>query len=147
MTIDRILPNLYISDIEGAYNFAELQKNKINAVVNVAYEIPCNTHQNRIPCYHFTWDDNVNYNIYQYFNTITELIHKLIGSGKNVLVHCHAGISRSASAIIAYLIRYYNKSYYEAYTWVRSRRIIIRPNPSFKRQLITYWHEFKAKKN
>jgi len=34
-----------------------------------------------------------------------EFIAKHVNSGRNVLVHCFAGISRSVSAVIAYMIK------------------------------------------
>jgi protein-tyrosine phosphatase len=43
----------------------------------------------------------------------------------NVLVHCMAGISRSVTLIIAYLIKYLNKSFDEAYHFMKVKRKIV----------------------
>lgn len=60
-----------------------------------------------------------------------------------VLVHCHAGISRSVSLILAYLIITQGFSFNEALDMVKKSRPIANPNPGFKNQLITMWTSLK----
>jgi protein-tyrosine phosphatase len=43
----------------------------------------------------------------------------------NVLVHCMAGISRSVTLIMAYLMKYENKSFDEAYHFMKVKRKIV----------------------
>ena len=59
-----------------------------------------------------------------------------------MLVHCYAGISRSATIVIAYLLRKYNYSLDNVITMVKRRRskvainfIQINPNKGFIEQL------------
>ena len=56
----------------------------------------------------------------------------------NVLIHCHAGVSRSATVLIAYLMRKEGVGLKEADGMVRRRREIIRPNKGFVEQLKVY---------
>lgn len=53
----------------------------------------------------------------------------------NVLVHCNAGVSRSASVVIAYLILYQKLSFEDAFDVVKKARPCIRPNDGFMVQL------------
>jgi len=62
-------------------------------------------------------------------------IDKSLKSGKNVLVHCQQGISRSASIVIAYLIKTYHMSYDSAFNHVKKSRACIKPNSGFVRCL------------
>lgn len=55
--------------------------------------------------------------------------------GTNVLVHCHAGISRSASIVIYYLMRSRGWGYDRALSYLRDIRPIVRPNDWYERQL------------
>ena len=52
-----------------------------------------------------------------------------------VLVHCHAGVSRSATAVIAHLMRSWQCKYEIAEVYVRAKRNVIYPNSAFVRQL------------
>jgi atypical dual specificity phosphatase len=52
-----------------------------------------------------------------------------------VLVHCTAGISRSATVVIAYLMRRFACSFLSAYAFVAEKRPVICPNSGFQEQL------------
>ncbi|KAI3383120.1 hypothetical protein SNEBB_004480 [Seison nebaliae] len=54
-----------------------------------------------------------------------------------ILIHCHAGISRSPTLVIAYLMKHYAMRMKEAYDVVKAARSIICPNLSFLGQLLT----------
>ena len=54
---------------------------------------------------------------------------------RNILVHCAAGVSRSASFTIAYLMRKKGMGFEEAHKLVKEKRKIIRPNSYFVEQL------------
>ena len=62
-------------------------------------------------------------------------IDDCIRSGKNILIHCMAGVSRSASVLINYLMKKYDMEYDDAYKYLISKRSIVMPNESFKNQL------------
>ena len=59
-------------------------------------------------------------------------------SDGKVLVHCRAGMSRSATMCIAYLIKHNHWSMDKAYEFVKSRRPQIAPNFSFMVQMIEF---------
>jgi protein-tyrosine phosphatase len=51
------------------------------------------------------------------------------------MVHCLAGVSRSVSLSIAFLIKHKGMAYKEAYALIKGRRKIIHPNDGFIEQL------------
>ncbi|TMS04949.1 Dual specificity protein phosphatase 19 [Larimichthys crocea] len=61
--------------------------------------------------------------------------HKQDGA---VLVHCNAGVSRSSSIVIGYLMLKEGLSFDDAYSQVKLARPSIRPNPGFYQQLQSY---------
>ncbi len=58
-----------------------------------------------------------------------------------VLVHCAAGVSRSASTVIAYIMKKRGWGFNETFNYVKKRRPIICPNYGFQRQLNQYEKE------
>lgn len=66
---------------------------------------------------------------------ITQDIYSSLTSGVNVCVHCKAGISRSSSVILDYLLTYHFKNFDDAYKYLLACRPIIEPNPGFMKLL------------
>ncbi|CAD8120008.1 unnamed protein product [Paramecium sonneborni] len=56
----------------------------------------------------------------------------------NVLVHCHAGKSRSSAIVISYLMKKRNLNLEQALIYVKYQRPIVSPNPGFIKQLLLY---------
>ena len=48
-------------------------------------------------------------------------MRQAISSGGKILVHCYAGVSRSASMVIAYFMAEKNMSFSEAFSFVKSK--------------------------
>ena len=62
-----------------------------------------------------------------------------------VLVHCKMGMSRSASSVVAYLMKEYKMVNDQALEHVRKARPIVQPNDSFAKQLVEYNGILQAK--
>ena len=54
------------------------------------------------------------------------------------MIHCIAGISRSATITLAYLVKHERARLSEAFAYVRERRGAVRPNDAFYRALCAY---------
>ena len=69
--------------------------------------------------------------ITKYFEETYDFIEK----NEKIFVHCQLGISRSASIVLAYLMRKNKMVYEEAFQFVKLKRSVINPNSGFINQL------------
>ncbi len=86
-------------------------------------------------------EDAPEQSIVQQLERNAAIIRRHLAQGKNVFVHCHAGMSRSATVIAFYLWKYglpkkKKPSLLEVFRYLRQKRPIIRPNFGFIRQLV-----------
>ena len=73
-----------------------------------------------------------------HFDATHAWIAKALSEGGVVLVHCRAGVSRSASIVIAYLMKELKLDFNTAYKLVLAARPIVSPNEGFEKQLRFY---------
>jgi protein-tyrosine phosphatase len=78
--------------------------------------------------------DDSSENIFKYFK---EAI-KYIESSKKIYVHCMAGVSRSPTIVIAYLMWKDKLTFNDAYWKVCNKRKFIYPNEGFRNQLMKF---------
>lgn len=95
--------------------------------------------------------DYPSFSLEPYFEQVTDFIESQL-QVTNVLVHCMAGISRSVSFTIAYLMKYKGLKFDEALSLIQSRRSIViysltqaNPNDGFVTQLKRYRKYLKSK--
>ena len=162
MSINEIIPHLYVSNWEASDNPKILKKYNIKAVITLETRPKSNSildyyDRHNINHMYVYIPDSPNADISEHFDETYEFIKFHISRGENVLVHCWAGVSRSATTALNYIIR----SSYEAgevYTcpckfleavleYAVSQRSIIHPNKGFLKQLlmsaIKYQNEMK----
>lgn len=133
--MNNIIDNIYIGNIESGTNHELLKKHNIIAIVNLSNSK--NNYPKDIQIMNIMIDDAYNIDITSYLEDAYNFIEKYNKDG-NVLVHCRAGISRSSSVVIHYIMKKYNKSYQEALSFVKEKRSIVQPNDGFMRQLVKY---------
>jgi len=133
--ITEVVENLYISGLESRQ--AILNKG-IRCVINISSECPIQDLGSTIEYEKVSILDLPTTSIQPYFDRLTDRIEDNLQQGIKTLVHCYVGRSRSASIILAYLMKYKQMSLREAFYYLRSRRPIIGPNFGFIKQLIEY---------
>jgi atypical dual specificity phosphatase len=153
--ISQITSSIYLSGFRGASNLDELKKRNIKYIVNCTKSVSNYFEKKDCGCGLLNQttsssnDDDIQYlrvpiddmfyeNISNYFDTTYEFIEKSVRENKGILVHCHAGISRSSTILIAYFMRLNKWTYKEAYDFVKSKRSIIDPNIGFKKSLLEF---------
>ncbi|CAG8681443.1 5229_t:CDS:1 [Funneliformis mosseae] len=83
--------------------------------------------------------DDPSSNIYKHFGECIGFIENAKSTNGRVYIHCQAGISRSVTIVIAYLMSSQKISYKQALDLVKEKRRIARPNFGFIQQL----HKFE----
>lgn len=141
--ITKIKEYLYLGCMDRAKDFGNISG--ITHVINLTDDIP-NYHEH-VKYLNIFVNDHPNENISVYFESVCEYIHKErhLNPNLKILVHCHAGISRSPTIVIAYLMRAENMTFTDAYNYVAKRRAFIRPNNGFVKQLKMFEIEKKLK--
>jgi len=133
--MSKILDWLYLGDVDDAHSHSWLHKHGITHVLNCAEELP-NFHKECFVYMHCKLDDDPEQSLKNCLTRTFNFIEKARKTKNGrVLVHCYAGISRSASIVIHYLMRYYGMSFEQAKQFVKSKRSKIDPNKGFKHQL------------
>jgi len=93
---------------------------------------------------HFPLKDTPQENLIDYLAESFDFIETALSQNKQVLIHCDAGVSRSASVVIAYLMRKYGNTIQEAHNLVQQKRPCI-DIQNFAQQLQHYEQELKIK--
>ena len=140
----QILPFLYLGSEYHATNTEWLNKCGIEAILNVSNRYP-EIDETQFEYKHFPVRDSGDSDITSIFNDSFDFINNVRESGRKLLVHCQAGISRSATICIAYLMLIEGRTMEEAIKYVRSSRKCINPNFGFMGQLYEYEKELKSK--
>ena len=133
-----IVPKLYLGDLVTARTIPLLGSFEITAVVNCMGPASGTgaLYYGDGFCYtQFDFDDEEEFQIAPHFRAASQAISAALQANRSVLVHCSAGVSRSASITIAHLMITNNWSLRKAYEVVAEGRPFILPNKGFVAQL------------
>jgi protein-tyrosine phosphatase len=123
-----------------ATNWKVVRDLKLTHIINISVEHPC-VFSDKIKYLHLELEDKEDVVLRKRFDeTIRFMNTAFENPSSRILVHCNLGISRSTTLILAYLMKTYNATLYEAFKFLRHRRPIVCPNMGFLRQLIDYEH-------
>lgn len=139
------VPYLFISDIDAAGDPSELKKHGITHVYSFL------GHENEIKRevrnmylgatifrrFYQLWDDTA---VAPYLLGILERAQLQLEldcqlSRARILIHCQAGISRSASFVLYHMMKSHQMTYSTAHTLLKASRPAIQPNRGFYREL------------
>ena len=136
--IQHVIDNVYIGN--SKHSEEELISLGITHVFNISnnryreYKIIKETQ--------FKIEDHIDENVMTILPNIVDNIKLLNDNGAKIFVHCFAGISRSATVVLYYIMFFHNYSYNAAFQFLRSIRVGIQPNHGFIRQLKSLENKF-----
>jgi hypothetical protein len=82
--------------------------------------------------------DSESSDIAAHFDDAGRFIDEELRAGGRCLIHCAAGISRSATILLSFLMRFRNYDLRSAFNLVKSIRRVVRPNNGFFQNLLDY---------
>uniref|UniRef100_A0A1I8BZH1 protein-tyrosine-phosphatase n=1 Tax=Meloidogyne hapla TaxID=6305 RepID=A0A1I8BZH1_MELHA len=138
--ITKLFDYLFLGSQKDALDNELLLRLGITRVINLSENCPRPTslpddlqHFLRIPV-----SDTYSAKLLPHFDSAYQFIENAKQEGEKVLIHCLAGISRSPTVAIAYVMRSRKMTNDEAYNFVKCRRPTISPNFNFLGQLFEY---------
>ncbi|XP_047399327.1 protein phosphatase Slingshot homolog 2 isoform X2 [Sciurus carolinensis] len=133
----QIFEHVFLGSEWNASNLEDLQNRGVRYILNVTREID-NFFPGVFEYHNIRVYDEEATDLLAYWNDTYKFISKAKKHGSKCLVHCKMGVSRSASTVIAYAMKEYGWNLDRAYDYVKERRTVTKPNPSFMRQLEEY---------
>ena len=137
--MDKITDKIYLGDCDGAKNEGKIKANNIKRVLSCMGYLSPKYKDKTIKQKIIELDDTPTTNIIQYFMESLRFIDE---TDEKVFVHCFAGVSRSATLVIAYLMWKMKKGYKEVYDFVNKHRFV-GPNIGFTKQLKIFEQKLK----
>lgn len=146
--INQVDRNIFIGDHNAAKSDDILRNYGITHIINTAIEVPSYFEESGLPpsgrkIFYLNLglrDDPTpgNENILEVLEPALRYIVNVLKRNPNakILIHCHAGISRSSSIVIYYLMRTRGWDYNKSLEYLKSQRPIVNPNPWYSKQLV-----------
>ncbi len=142
---NEIIPNLWLGNLKSGINKQELNKRNIKRIVitilGAQRRYPTDFKYLVIPL-----RDIFIEKISNHFDEAHKYIEEGLSNNEGVLIHCVAGISRSATIVISYLMRSKNITSKKAFYMVKNKRPIAGPNVGFIRELMDLSKVLKVSK-
>lgn len=127
-----VIPNLWIGDYESASDYNLLTSYAITHIISL-YRTPKFPNYFEYMC--ITIEDIECADIAQYFTQTNAFIDNGLQYGFGVLVHCAAGVSRSATIVLAYMMHKLKLNCADAFKILQHDRSCVCPNKGFMIQL------------
>ena len=122
---------LFIGGLHALYQRQDLfRQYKISHIVSMLdFDIYEAGHFKDYKHMHVRIDDDPNENMLEHLEATNDFIENALSNGGAVFVHCAMGKSRSATIVVAYLMRKYGKTTDEALAQLCEGRPVCEPNP------------------
>uniref|UniRef100_A0A8C7MJ39 Dual specificity phosphatase 22a n=1 Tax=Oncorhynchus kisutch TaxID=8019 RepID=A0A8C7MJ39_ONCKI len=134
--MNKVVDGLYLGNIRDSENRESLSQNNITHILSVYNNAKPVLEDMTYLCIHAA--DVSSQNLSQHFKESIRFIHECRLNGGACLVHCLAGVSRSTTMVVAYLMTVTTYSWEECLSAVKAVRSFVGPNYGFQQQLQEY---------
>lgn len=134
-----VIPHLYLGNAKNSADFNVLKNHGITYILNVTPNVPNKFEEDsRFKYMKIPISDHLSQNLSKFFPEAIAFIDEARGSNQGVLVHCLAGVSRSVTITVAYLMQTKKLTLNDAYDYVKTCKPNISPNFNFMGQLLEF---------
>lgn len=128
----RVLPNLFVGNVQATRDSTFMMGNRITHVINLTPEnqLTARSYPPGTVVLFVRIDDHPRAELEKYLEQCYQFVLQGMQSG-NVLIHCHAGISRSTSVTTYCVMRYCGLPLLDSLRYVKMKRPQTQPNPGF----------------
>ncbi|XP_065359172.1 dual specificity protein phosphatase Mpk3 [Calliphora vicina] len=143
-----IIPGLFLGNAMHSCDARALQKYNIKYVLNVTKDLP-NVFEaaGGIQYLQIPITDHYSQDLAMHFPAAIQFIEEARSKNSAVLVHCLAGVSRSVTVTLAYLMHTRALNLNDAFTLVRDRKPDVSPNFHFMQQLHSFERQLRLNTN
>lgn len=123
---DLIIKNLWLGNHKSSVDKDFLTKNNIKLIINLSKDLPftdLNIDKFRVPI-HDNRSQESDIGMIQNFHHCYVLIDNKLSNNESVLIHCRAGMQRSAALLALYLMKKNKYSFDEAKSIIKKNRCI-----------------------
>jgi protein-tyrosine phosphatase len=128
---------LFLCGLNEARQYDVLKQMGVTHIVNMMTDSECHDEggSDKFRILHCPLEDDESEDIARYFDRSIEFIKEARASGGRVVVHCRLGISRSATVVLAFLVKAQSLTLKNAFELVSRARPKVMPNYGFWHQL------------
>ncbi|XP_043364326.1 interferon regulatory factor 4 isoform X2 [Dermochelys coriacea] len=131
--MNKILPGLFLGNFKDARDAEQLSKNNVTHILSIHDGARPMLEGVKYLC--IPAADSPSQNLTRHFKESIKFIHECRLRGESCLVHCLAGVSRSVTLVVAYVMTITDFGWEDALSIVRASRSCANPNMGFQRQL------------
>ncbi|KAM4552619.1 dual specificity protein phosphatase 22-B [Odontesthes bonariensis] len=131
--INKVLPDLYLGNFKDARDREQLARNNITHILSIHDSAAPILQEMTYLC--ITAADLPTQNLTQHFKQSIMFMHESRLKGEGCLVHCLAGVSRSVTLVVAYIMTVTGLGWQDVLAAVRVARPCAGPNLGFQQQL------------
>jgi protein-tyrosine phosphatase len=135
---DQVVDNVYLGSLRTVQNMAAVMQMNVTHVLTCGRNLRTPFFPPPIKQLVLDVDDSEEENMNVHFSRAISFIEESVAQHGTCIVHCFAGVSRSATVVVAYLMKRSHIRFEQALAFVQEQRPAANPNPNFRRQLVDF---------
>jgi len=138
----QVCKHLYLGNIDDANNELELKAKGITHILSLG---PSKSSANFVKNEHFPMHDGGRTDLKEVLVKVQTFVEEGQEDGNTVLIHCHLGQNRSATVVIALLMKREDETLFRVHRKLKALRPLVQINRGYAKQLLALEKEIHGK--